>query len=71
MMRSTWSMLRRWITTFITIGQPWSLMSAATGLFRSKVLVCDRKSFISRVGVLEGQLHVVEPAAFRPRRALA
>ncbi len=44
-----WSMLRRWITTFITIGQPCSLMIRATRLFSSKVLVCQRKSFISRV----------------------
>ncbi len=49
MMRSTWAMFRRWRTTFITIGQPWSLMIFATRPLSSKVFVCDRKSFISRV----------------------
>ncbi len=37
------------MTTFITIGQPCALMIAATRFFSSKVLVCERKSFISRV----------------------
>ena len=64
MMRSMWSMLRRWITTFITIGQPWSLMILPTLFFNAKVLVCDRKSFISRVESWNDNCTWSSPAAF-------
>ena len=64
MMRSMWSMFMRWMTTFITIGQPWSLMIRATLFFSSKVLVCDRKSFISRVESWNDNCTCSSPAAF-------
>jgi hypothetical protein len=42
-------MLRRCSTTFITIGQPCSLISAATRSSGRRSWCCERKSFISRV----------------------
>ena len=70
MMRSMWSMFRRWITTFITIGQPWSLMILATRFFSSKVLVCDRKSFISRVESWNDSWTWSRPGGLQRRGAL-
>lgn len=64
MMRSMWSMFMRWITTFSTIGQPWSLMIFATRFLSSKVLVCERKSFISRVESWNDSCTWSRPAAF-------
>ena len=57
-------MFRRCTTTFMTIGQPCSLMKPATRFFSSKVLVCERKSFISRVESWNDSWTWSSPAAF-------
>ena len=72
MMRSTWSMLRRWITTFITIGQPCSLMQRGDAVLQLEGLGVREEVVHLARRVLERQLHVVEPGGLqRARRARA
>ena len=52
------------MTQFITIGQPWSLMVAATFCLSSKVRVCDRKSLSSRVESWKESWMWSSPASF-------